>query len=180
MNQKIRNIRPRLSVVLLLIVAACAGVGVVAKTSAARLLARSNVARPEINVALHGSLKRENETISLEKAEAVLPGEVLTWTIDSENTGDGAAQNYATIGQIPTGTSFVADSATSAASTRVTYSIDNGKTYQAQPMIEERLADGSTKRIAAPVSAYTQVRYEWTDALAAGSKFTAEYKVRVR
>lgn len=140
----------------------------------------TNVARPEIKVALHGSLKREDETISLEKAEAVLPGEVLTWAIDSENTGDGAAQNYATVGQIPTGTSFVAGSAISAASTRVTYSIDNGKTYQAQPMIEERLADGSTKRVAAPVSAYTQVRYEWTDALAAGSKCIAEYKVRVR
>jgi len=27
---------------------------------------------------------------------------------------------------------------------------------------------------------YTQVRYEWADALAAGGKLTAQYKVRVK
>jgi hypothetical protein len=34
--------------------------------------------------------------------------------------------------------------------------------------------------VAAPVSMYTEVRYEWSDALAPGGKLSASYKVRVK
>ena len=60
------------------------------------------------------------------------------------------------------------------------YSIDNGKTYSAQPTIEEKQADGTVKTVAAPVSMYTQLRYEWADPLASGGKLQASYKVRVK
>ena len=36
------------------------------------------------------------------------------------------------------------------------------------------------KTVPAPVSMYTEVRYEWSDALAAGGKLSASYKVRVK
>jgi hypothetical protein len=36
------------------------------------------------------------------------------------------------------------------------------------------------KQVAAPVSMYTQVRYEWADPLAAGGKLAASYQVRVK
>jgi hypothetical protein len=36
------------------------------------------------------------------------------------------------------------------------------------------------KKVPAPVSMYTEVRYEWSDSLAAGGKLSASYKVRVR
>jgi hypothetical protein len=62
----------------------------------------------------------------------------------------------------------------------VTYSIDNGKTYSAAPTIQERQADGSVKQVPAPVAMYTQVRYEWSDPLAANAKNSTTYKVRVR
>jgi hypothetical protein len=62
----------------------------------------------------------------------------------------------------------------------VSYSIDGGKNFAAQPTIEEKQADGTTKRVAAPASLYTQVRYEWSDPLAAGSTLSASYKVRVK
>jgi hypothetical protein len=47
-------------------------------------------------------------------------------------------------------------------------------------MVEEKQADGSVKQVPAPVSMYTQVRYEWSDALAGGGKLNASYKVRVK
>jgi hypothetical protein len=47
-------------------------------------------------------------------------------------------------------------------------------------MIDEKQADGSINRVAAPVSMYTQVRFEWADALAPGGKLVASYQVRVK
>jgi hypothetical protein len=86
---------------------------------------------------------------------------------------------YKTIGHIPQGTTFVAGSA-KADGAKAVYSIDGGKSYSAQPTIEEKQADGSVKRVPAPVSMYTEIRYEWADALAQGGKLSASYKVRVK
>lgn len=136
--------------------------------------------RPEIRVALTGAVARADERVPVEKAGVVHPGEVLDWTITSVNEGDGAAREYRTVGQIPRGTSLVAGSATAEYDAAVTYSIDGGKTYSAQPTVAERQPDGSVKQVAAPVSMYTQVRYEWAEPLAAGQKLAASYKVRVK
>ena len=110
----------------------------------------------------------------------VHPGEVLDWTITSQNEGTGAAREFKATGQIPKGTMLIVGSTTADGSTSVTYSIDNGQSFSTQPTVEEKQADGTVKRVPAPVSLYTQVRYEWSDALAAGGKLSAAYKVRVK
>ena len=154
------------------------GVGALAQR---QLLPSSGAgARPDIKVALSGSVEREGKQISLDKAQAVQPGEILSWHITSSNDGDGAARDYKAVGHIPAGTAFVAGSAAGENGSTVTYSIDGGKTFSTQPIVEERQADGTTKRVPAPVSMYTEVRYEWSDALAAGGKLSASYKVRVK
>ena len=137
-------------------------------------------ARPDVKVILSGSVLREQKRLPLEKAESVNPGEVLDWTITSENGGNGPANDYKTVGQIPKGTVLVVGSTTSDGSASVVYSIDNGKTFAAQPTIEEKQADGTVKIVPAPVSMYTQLRYEWADPLASGGKLQASYKVRVK
>jgi uncharacterized repeat protein (TIGR01451 family) len=137
-------------------------------------------ARPEVKVALSGSVLREEKRLPLEKAESVNPGEILDWTITSENDGNAPAHDYKTVGQIPKGTVLVVGSTTSDGSASVVYSIDNGKTFSAQPTIEEKQADGTVKIVPAPVSMYTQLRYEWADPLASGGKLQASYKVRVK
>ncbi len=166
---------------LIPVVALC----VVALGGAALGLARTHTmktssARPEVKVMLSGTVERGGERLAIEKVETVKPGEVLDWQIVSTNEGTGAAREYKAVGQIPAGTSFVAGSAASEKGSSVTYSIDGGKTFSTQPIIEERQADGTIKRVAAPVSMYTQVRYEWTDELAAGGRLAASYKVRVK
>lgn len=154
--------------------------GGVAVLAQRQLLPAGAGARPEVKVALAGSVEREGKQIGLDKAQAVQPGEILSWQITSVNEGDAAARDYKAVGHIPSGTAFVAGSAAGENGSTVTYSIDGGKTFSTQPVIEERQPDGTVKKTPAPVSMYTEVRYEWSDALAAGGKLSASYKVRVR
>ena len=138
-----------------------------------------NAARPEVKIQLAAMVERDAKLLPLEKSMVVNPGEILDWTIESANSGNAAAMEYKTVGHIPQGTTFVAGSA-KADGAKAVYSIDGGKSYSAQPTIEEKQADGSVKRVPAPVSMYTEIRYEWADALAQGGKLSASYKVRVK
>jgi uncharacterized repeat protein (TIGR01451 family) len=169
-----RRIRA-LPFVAIAIIAVC-GAGVFAQRN---YLVRVS-GQPEVKITLAGAVVRGQERVPLAKAGDVHPGEVLDWTITSANDGTAAAREYKTVGQIPAGTTFVVGSTTADGSATVTYSIDHGKTFTTQPVVEERQADGTVKRVPAPASMYTQVRYEWSDALAAGSKLSATYKVRVK
>jgi len=135
--------------------------------------------QPAIKVVLTGNTERKGERVALDQAGTVKPGETINWTIDSANDGNGAARDYKAVGQVPAGTSFVAGSAASQGAS-VTYSIDGGKTFSAQPTVEVKHADGSTKRVPAPVSSYTQLRYEWSGPLEAGQKLSASYQVLVK
>ena len=139
----------------------------------------ANAARPEVNVQLAGAVERDSKLTALDKSTVVNPGEVLDWTINAENTGNAPALEYKTVGHIPRGTEFIPGSA-NADGARTVFSIDGGKSYSPQPTIEEKQADGSMKRVPAPVSMYTEIRYEWADPLAQGGKLSASYKVRVK
>jgi uncharacterized repeat protein (TIGR01451 family) len=147
---------------------------------AQRQLKAAGGGRPEVKVELSGSVERAGARLALDKVEHVKPGEILDWQIVSSNDGGAAARDYKAVGHIPAGTTFVPGSAAAESGSSVTYSIDGGKTFSTQPVVEERQADGSVKRVPAPAAMYTEVRYEWSDALAAGGKLTASYKVRVK
>jgi uncharacterized repeat protein (TIGR01451 family) len=135
--------------------------------------------RPDVKMQLSAAVERNSEMVPLEKAAAVNPGEVLDWTITSENGGTASAFEYKAVAHIPRGTTFVAGTA-KADGAKAIYSIDGGKSYSEQPTVEEKQADGSVKRVAAPLSMYTDIRYEWSDPLVQGGKVTASYKVRVK
>ena len=145
-----------------------------------QLRAAAGAVRPEVKVELAGSVERGGARLALDKVDHVKPGEVLDWQIVSSNEGTGEARDYKTVARIPAGTVLVAGSAAGENGSTVTYSIDGGKTFSTQPIVTERQPDGTVKTRPAPVSMYTEVRYEWSDALAAGGKLSASYKVRVR
>ena len=172
---RLKNRRGTTPLLALVVVALVGGAAL-----AQRQLKATAGGRPEVKVELSGSVERGGERLALDKVENVKPGEVLDWQIVSSNEGSGAARDYKAVGHIPTGTALVAGSAAGESGSRVTYSIDGGKTYSTQPVVEERQPDGSVKTVPAPVSMYTEVRYEWSDALAAGGKLSASYKVRVK
>ncbi len=164
-------------ILLALIVLSGAAVFAATNETVSRAL---NLARPEVKVEISGSVKRDDKNVSLEKAEAVKSGEILDWTINSANEGAGDAKNYRVVGQIPAGTTFVAGSAKGDGAPQISYSIDGGKTFSAQPLIEEKQADGTMKKVAAPASMFTQLRFEWEQSLAPQTKLTAAYRVRVK
>ena len=136
--------------------------------------------RPEVKVLLSATVERENLKIPVEKASIVKSGEILDWTITSLNEGTAPARDYKAVGKVPTGTQFIAGSVTADGSATVTYSIDDGKSFWAQPTIEEKQPDGSLKNVPAPASMYTQIRYEWADPLNQNSKLDVSYKVRLK
>ncbi|MDQ6788111.1 MAG: hypothetical protein M3033_15005 [Acidobacteriota bacterium] len=139
-----------------------------------------NLARPEVKVQISGSVRRDNQMVSLEKAEAVKSGETLDWSITSTNEGNADAQKYRVVGQIPQGTTFVAGSAKGDEAPQISYSIDGGKTFAAQPLVDEKQPDGSVKKVPAPVSSYTQLRFDWAKSLPSNAKLAAAYRVRVK
>jgi len=139
-----------------------------------------NIARPDVKVQISGSVQRGDKTVSFDKAEAVKGGEMLDWKISSVNEGAADAQNYRVIGQVANGTAFVAGTAKGDESPQITYSIDAGKTFSAQPMINEKQPDGTIKKVAAPVAMFTQVMFEWAKPLASQAKFNTTYRVRVK
>jgi len=145
-----------------------------------QLKAAASAVRPEIKVELAGSVERGGARLALDQVDHVKPGEVLDWQIVSSNEGTGAARDYKAVGHIPEGTVLVAGSAAAESGSTVTYSIDGGKTFSTQPVVEERQPDGTVKKVPAPVSMYTEVRYEWSDAFAPGGRLSASYKVRVK
>jgi len=146
---------------------------------AQRLFHTAAHGRPEVKMFLSGTVEHGDERIPVEKSEPVKPGEILDWTIVSENKGDAPALGYKAVGKIPQGTVLVPGSTSAENSGAVAFSIDNGKTFEAKPTFAEKQADGSTKQVPAPVSMYTHLRYEWSDPLAQGGKVAASYKVRV-
>jgi len=138
------------------------------------------VNRPLVRLSLTGAIERDSKTISVEKAGAVKPGEVVNFTMNSVNEGSAPAREYRAIGQIPSGATFVAGSALANDTIHISYSIDGGEKFSSTPLIDEKQADGTIKKVVAPVSMYTQVRFEWADPLAAGGKLVASYQVRVK
>lgn len=135
--------------------------------------------RPDVQVTLSGVVERDGAKVPVEKVELVKSGEILDWTISSVNSGNAPANEYKAVGKVPPGMQFVPGSANADGSNAITYSIDNGKSFSSAPTVDERQADGTVKKVPAPVSMYDQIRYEWSAPLNQGDKVNASYKVRL-
>ena len=139
-----------------------------------------DIARPDVKIQIAGSVNRDSKSLALDKVDQVKSGEILDWNITSSNEGVGDAKNFRVIGQIPQGSTFVAGSAQGENQPQVSYSIDGGQNFSAQPTVDETQADGSVKKVAAPASKYTQLKFEWASPLASQNKLNAAYQVRVK
>jgi len=135
--------------------------------------------RPAVKVMLSGVVERDDAKVPVEKVALVKSGEILDWTITSVNEGNAPAKDYAAVGKVPAGTQLVVGSANAERSASITFSIDNGKSFSTAPTVDERQADGSIKKMPAPVSMYNEVRYAWSAPLTEGDKVNASYKVRL-
>ncbi|MEM9805300.1 MAG: hypothetical protein AAF959_08460 [Cyanobacteria bacterium P01_D01_bin.56] len=114
----------------------------------------------------------------LEGRVTVEPGDVLRYTVDGSNSGDVDAANLQITQPIPANTLYSIGSATG--STEITYSIDNGKSFVVQPMVEVPLPDGTVKLEPAPAEAYTHVQWSFGEALGSAENVKVSYEVTVQ
>jgi uncharacterized repeat protein (TIGR01451 family) len=141
---------------------------------------QQDAAGPDVVVTLSGSILRDGQFVPIEKAGQVKPGELVRWDIAARNSGAAPAKSYAASARVPSGTSFVSGSALGESAPAVSYSIDGGHDFAAPPMVMQRHADGTTSLVVAQVSAYTNVRFSWTQPINAGETRSAHYDVRVK
>lgn len=136
-----------------------------------------NAQRPDVKLNLTAE-RRNGDSWQGGSLNNARPGDVLRYSVKGKNQGNRAATNFALTQPIPKGTVYVAKSATGNA--QILYSIDGGKNYSAQPMIQVKRADGSLDSIPAPVESYTHVRWKFQNAIEPNANVSAFYQVRVR
>lgn len=109
----------------------------------------------------------------------VQPGNVLRYTVASENAGDKPAKNLVVTQPIPSQTAYVLASA-QANGAALTFSIDAGKTFVEKPMVKVKLADGKEVLRPAPAQAYTHVRWNYSNSVKPASEVRSVYEVAVK
>lgn len=112
-------------------------------------------------------------------ASDVLPGDVIRYALRFTNTQEQAVQNVVFSNPVPQGLRYVLESATASASTiAITFSIDGGRTYSAQPMIEV-VENGERRNVPAPARMYTHVRWTVEGWVQPGGQVTAEFRAEL-
>lgn len=147
-----------------------------------------NVAQPKVKLVLSAQRKivtnqgQENEAVSWEQLEgniSVQPGEVLRYTLNSQNSGERSAKNLVLTQPIPSQTQYIAESAR-ANGAELTYSIDGGETFSVQPMITVTLPNGKEELQPAPAALYSHIRWNYGNQLKPMSSVRAVYEVAVK
>jgi uncharacterized repeat protein (TIGR01451 family) len=108
------------------------------------------------------------------------PGESIRYTITASNTSGEVAKKFVSSGRIPNGTQYEPGSSAIAAPGHIEFSLDNGKTWSAKPMIRVRQPDGSMAMKAADPAAYTNIRWISGKDLAAHASTSYTYVVLVK
>jgi len=116
----------------------------------------------------------------LEGAATVNPGDILRYAVTSSNAGDVAAENLVVTQPIPAAMTYIIGSSKGNNAAAATYSIDNGATFVAQPMVEVTLPNGTTEMQPAPADAYTHVKWNFTRALGASETVDVSHEVTVK
>jgi uncharacterized repeat protein (TIGR01451 family) len=136
-----------------------------------------NAQRPDVKLNLMVE-RRDGDSWQGGNLNNARPGDVLRYKLKGRNQGNRAATNFNLTQPVPKGTTYIAKSATGNA--QALYSIDNGKSFSAQPMIQVKRADGTVESRPAPADSYTHVRWSFKNAIEPGAETTVSYQVRVR
>lgn len=110
----------------------------------------------------------------------VKPGNVLRYVVTGKNNSNAAVRNLVVTQPIPKQTTYVLNSvAVNNNKAKVTYSIDNGKSFVEKPTVQVKLANGIETR-PAPAELYTHVRWKFEQPINPAIPVNASYQVRVR
>jgi uncharacterized repeat protein (TIGR01451 family) len=119
------------------------------------------------------------ETASTRKSSTqARPGDVIRYALVFTNVTAGPVKNIQFVDPLPKGLVYVIGSAKADQAVRLEYSIDGGKSYAAQPMIE-LVANGTKVEKPAPREMYTHVRWTVLGSVAPGAQVMAEFRAQV-
>ena len=110
---------------------------------------------------------------------SVVPGDVLRYELTSENAGEKPATNLVVTQPVPAQTTYVLESA-KANGAELTFSIDGGETFVAEPLVEVTLPDGAVELQPAPAEAYTHIRWDYSESLEPLAAVKAVYEVSIK
>lgn len=123
------------------------------------------LARPVVNINVKAEMevavKEAGKTVTKKvEAKNVEPGSMIFYTVNFKNDGDEKATNAVIDNPIPKNTQYVAGSAYGEGA-EITFSIDNGKTYNKPSMLYYEMTDKQgqkVKKVASP-DTYTNIRW---------------------
>lgn len=116
----------------------------------------------------------------LDGEAAVQPGDLLRYGVISSNAGKIAAEKLVVNQPIPVQMTYVMGSAKGNTAAKATYSIDNGVTFVAEPMVEVTLPDGTVEMQPAPAEAYTHIKWNFDGSLNKSEAVDVSHEVIVK
>lgn len=151
-------------------------------------VAQAQETRPQINLNL--VVDKQEVTVDENGVEqvnwenvgnqvTVVPGDVLRYVVMGTNEGNAPANNLTVTQPIPQQMIYVLGSASSSDNAEITYSINNGETFVANPTIKVKQPDGTVIEKPAPASAYTHIRWDIQTAIPPEEAVEAMYVVEV-
>lgn len=117
---------------------------------------------------------------SLESNAVVQPGDIIRYTVSSQNAGNISAKNLTLTQPIPAQMIYILGSATNSNGAKITYSIDGGKNFVENPTIQIKLPNGKVENRPAPPETYTHVRWHFTKSIDPTTGVKASYEVKVK
>jgi uncharacterized repeat protein (TIGR01451 family) len=141
--------------------------------------------RPAGQEASPFTMRQENLTLAKDSVRLrsarptdALPNDTLRFFLAFRNTQDREVRNVAIDNPLPVGLVFLGGSVVASGAARVEYSIDNGVTYSAQPMVKVVVDGQEVERPADPAS-YTHIRWTILEGVAPGAAVNARFDARV-
>jgi uncharacterized repeat protein (TIGR01451 family) len=139
-------------------------------------------AKPVVSLKLSGAFVQKNADGSTKlvpvSQEQGHSGDRIRWELSAANGGDSPALGLTPVDKIQPGFVYVPGSA-AAAGARAEYSLDQGKTWSANPTYVLQTPTGPQVRKAEPAR-YTAIRWIGTAALKPGTTARYTYEVTVR
>lgn len=120
---------------------------------------------------------RGEKVMERQPASLVVPGTVVIYTNSYTNIGNQPAERLAVTNPVPAGMEYLGGSATGK-DAAVTYSIDNGKSFDTPDKLFVVEKDG--KRRPAEAKEYTHIRWTLDRPLPPGGKGSVEYRAKLK
>jgi len=121
--------------------------------------------------------KQGKKIVKRSAPKTVVPGTEVIYTITAKNTGTEPADNIVVTNPVPDQTVYL-DGSAFGAGTRITFSVDSGKSFDQAKKLTVKDKAGKTR--AATAEDYTHVRWTFQFKLQPGQEAPVWYRTRVK